>query len=213
MIDYIEQYGDPGIQFQHHVCIKCTQMVQQDPFYLKEHLATHDLTLASYTQLLEGHGNALKGGEHSVTQEYLNESSSGHFNNFSSIEANPEGISFSDSVLQLGNENDEDTNDSTKISDIVNIKTEPDINLGYFDDNEPDTSNVSDSDLETAIHPNIIRDLTVSTDTFFKSQVMQSQKNLAYQNSSFGNVAWYQGCLYQCAIPNCGRQYYEEDNN
>ena len=45
------------MQFQHHACLRCGEMVQQDPLHLRLHLLSHGLNLAQYTNLLEAEGS------------------------------------------------------------------------------------------------------------------------------------------------------------
>jgi len=240
--DYIKQHGDPGVKFQHHICLKCSQMVQQDPFYLKEHLATHDLTLAEYTQLFEAQLNDLSESVHlnekdsqadadvASTMSSTSKSSPGAPGDFrksvdnlsetSSSSNMQEELKLKECVVNLTpldnqpvEASDENSSeDGMNMFDVINIKTEPDIEIGYFgnNENEFDMSRFNGNDVEMSITQNIIRDLTKTAESFFQNQAMhfQNHQNLSIQSA--GKIPWYHGCLYQCAIESCKRQFFEK---
>eukprot|EP00090_Calanus_glacialis_P045694 TRINITY_DN8651_c0_g1_i1.p1 TRINITY_DN8651_c0_g1~~TRINITY_DN8651_c0_g1_i1.p1 ORF type:complete len:1419 (-),score=222.67 TRINITY_DN8651_c0_g1_i1:288-4544(-) len=238
--DYIKQHGDPGVKFQHHICIKCSQMVQQDPFYLKEHLATHDLTLAAYTQLFEAQMNDQIENGHlnekdshadadvASTMSSTSKSSPGAPSDFRKSVDNLSETSSSSNMqddlkikectvnltpidnqpIEASDENSSE--DGMNMFDVINIKTEPDIEIGYFGNNEFDMSRFNGSDLEMSITQNIIRDLTKTAESFFQNQAMQFQEQHHFPVQSAGRIPWYHGCLYQCAIANCKRQFFEK---
>ena len=166
--DYIKQHGDPGVKFQHHICMKCSQMVQQDPFYLKEHLATHDLTLAAYTQLFEAQMNdhsengnlnekeSIGDADIASTLSSTSKSSPGVPGDFRKSVDNLSETSSSSNMqddlkikectvnltpidnqpIEASDENSSE--DGMNMFDVINIKTEPDIEIGYFGNNEFD---------------------------------------------------------------------------
>ena len=49
--EYREQQGEAGLRITHHSCLVCGEMVQCDPHYLSSHLATHGLSLNTYSDL------------------------------------------------------------------------------------------------------------------------------------------------------------------
>ena len=51
LAEYTEQQGEPGVRFSQHSCLVCGELVVQDPLYLSSHLASHGLSLTSYTLL------------------------------------------------------------------------------------------------------------------------------------------------------------------
>ena len=85
---YMALHGDPGVQFRHHACLRCGEMVQQvtststsiptstststfqDPLHLRLHLAGHGLSLQQYSSLLEVEGRGSSSGEAEVNTPF-----------------------------------------------------------------------------------------------------------------------------------------------
>lgn len=228
--------GDPGVQFQHHACLRCGEMVQQDPLHLRLHLITHGLNLAQYTSLLEaeGRGSSSHSGEGEVVSSAssTSKSSPGVHQARQSVDNMSESQGSSkegekeekeDDVAELEEDVDEmeDGEASVKAEPIT---TEPDIELSYFSPSHENDFPVfpGAADLEGEVTQNIIRDLTKSAETFFHQQrSFQQQRSFHSQyfpglmhvprtQYSAGRIAWYHGCLFQCSIESCTRQFFEK---
>lgn len=119
-------------------------------------------------------------------------------------------------------EDEDDEDISLKAEPIM---TEPDIELSYFSPpHEGDfPSFPGPADLEGEVTQNIIRDLTKSAETFFQQQRSFQQQHSNFPSQYFpclmatpqavnsaGRIAWYHGCLYQCSIETCSRQFFEK---
>ena len=227
--------GDPGVQFQHHACLRCGEMVQQDPLHLRLHLITHGLNLAQYTSLLEseGRGSSSHSGEGEVVSSASSTSKSSpgvharqSVDNMSESQGSSkegEKEEKEDDVAELEEDVDEmeDGEASVKAEPIT---TEPDIELSYFSPSHENDFPVfpGATDLEGEVTQNIIRDLTKSAETFFHQQrSFQQQRGFHSQyfpglmhiprtQYSAGRIAWYHGCLFQCSIESCTRQFFEK---
>ena len=237
---YLVVHGDPGVQFQQHACQQCGEMVQQDPLHLRLHLALHGLSLAQYSEQLEGEGRG--SSSHSGDGEVVSSASSTSksspgamprqsLDNMSesqgsSKEGEKEEMKdkdLEDDVGELEEEIDED--DGEMAMKAEPILTEPDIELSYF--SPPHESDFptfpGPGDLEGEVTQNIIRDLTKSAETFFHHQQRGFQQQRPFPGQFFpgllqtpqpinsaGRIAWYHGCLYQCSIECCSRQFFEK---
>ena len=225
------------MQFQHHACLRCGEMVQQDPLHLRLHLITHGLNLAQYTNLLEaeGRGSSSHSGEGEVVSSAssTSKSSPGVHGARQSVDNMSESQGSSkegekeekeDDVAELEEDVDEmeDGEASVKAEPIT---TEPDIELSYFSPSHENDFPVfpGAADLEGEVTQNIIRDLTKSAETFFHHQQRSFQQQRSFHSQYFpglmqvprtqysaGRIAWYHGCLFQCSIESCTRQFFEK---
>jgi len=234
---YLAQHGDPGVQFQHHACLRCGEMVQQDPLHLRLHLLSHGLNLAQYTNLLEAEGSrGSSSGEGEVVSSASSTSKSSP-----GVQARQSVDNMSESqgsskegekeVGDLEEDVDEELEDGEMSVKAEPITTEPDIELSYFSPSHESDFPVfpGSQDLEGEVSQNIIRDLTKSAETFFHQQQQQAarfQQQRSFHSQYFpgfpmhgapartqysaGRIAWYHGCLFQCSIESCNRQFFEK---
>ena len=225
------------MQFQHHACLRCGEMVQQDPLHLRLHLISHGLNLAQYTNLLEAEGSrGSSSGEGDVVSSASSTSKSSP-----GVQARQSVDNMSESqgsskegekeVGDLEEDVDEELEDGEMSVKAEPITTEPDIELSYFSPSHESDFPVfpGSQDLEGEVSQNIIRDLTKSAETFFHQQQQQAarfQQQRSFHSQYFpgfpmhgapartqysaGRIAWYHGCLFQCSIESCNRQFFEK---
>ena len=221
-------HGDPGIKYQQHACRQCGLLVLQDPTHLKQHLASHELTLATYTELVTAQENLPvvnditndkefdPEAEVASTMSSTSKSSPGVasdcFTEASGHSILPDDLELKDCDESLNAIDDnfigireENSDEDLEMSDIENIETEPDINVGLFDNDE-----INGDDVEMTITPNIIRNISTSEQYFFQSQAFKLPKAFIPSFQTPRKVPWYHGCLFQCAIPNCHRQFFDK---
>ena len=170
LAEYTEQQGEPAVRFSQHCCLVCSELVLQDPLYLSAHLATHGLSLTSYTEL---HSPANTGEDSEIVSTVSSTSKSSPCL-LDTTRKSLDNISDNSKAATEADEEEVESDDD----DMMEMMPEPQVTI-----EEPD----SELPLEM---------MTAGLSYLGEEQTGQVQTELMDQ--MFRSSDWADRCVYQC---------------